>query len=256
MWTVLMENAKLHLVLFPKGADLRAASPALEPTLPLKNALDCVLHHRRTVVELLLQHPELQSLRWSSSLHLALVPPARVLLHWTPQSSTNADANRASLVSAQHHLSPKLATYNNCMIICDAAYIISNVEAKWPGSVHDSRIYRESNLSNKLQRGEFDGLLLSDRGYPCQPRLLTLTLTLNQAPNRTSTGLVAGREPGLNDNHSGRAVLLSQLQSGGGDVLHIGARIAGPTPAYNHVLDYGSADNKHCGWVPHLRVHI
>ncbi|KAK0148980.1 putative nuclease HARBI1 [Merluccius polli] len=58
-------------------------------------------------------------------------------------------------------------------IICDAAHIISNVEAKWPGSVHDARIYRESNLSNRLQRGEFDGLLLGDRGYPCQPRLLT-----------------------------------------------------------------------------------
>ncbi|KAK0150841.1 hypothetical protein N1851_008040 [Merluccius polli] len=35
-------------------------------------------------------------------------------------------------------------------IICDAAHIISNVEAKWPGSVHDARIYRESNLSNRL----------------------------------------------------------------------------------------------------------
>ncbi|KAK0136220.1 putative nuclease HARBI1 [Merluccius polli] len=61
----------------------------------------------------------------------------------------------------------------NVQIICDAAHIISNVEAKWPGSVHDARIYRESNLSNRLQRGEFDGLLLGDRGYPCQPRLLT-----------------------------------------------------------------------------------
>ncbi|XP_030254806.1 putative nuclease HARBI1 [Sparus aurata] len=61
----------------------------------------------------------------------------------------------------------------NVQIVCDAAYIISNVEAKWPGSVHDSRIYRESNLSNRLQRGEFDGHLLGDRGYPCQPRLLT-----------------------------------------------------------------------------------
>ncbi|XP_054861509.1 putative nuclease HARBI1 [Amphiprion ocellaris] len=61
----------------------------------------------------------------------------------------------------------------NVQIICDAAYIISNVEAKWPGSVHDSRIFRESNLSNRLQRGEFDGLLLGDRGYPCQPSLMT-----------------------------------------------------------------------------------
>ncbi|XP_049460924.1 putative nuclease HARBI1, partial [Epinephelus fuscoguttatus] len=47
-------------------------------------------------------------------------------------------------------------------IICDAAHIITNVKAKWPGSVHDSRIYRE-----------FDGFLLGDRGYPCQPTLLT-----------------------------------------------------------------------------------
>ncbi|XP_030267133.1 putative nuclease HARBI1 isoform X2 [Sparus aurata] len=61
----------------------------------------------------------------------------------------------------------------NVQIVCDAAYIISNVEAKWSGSVHDSRIYRESNLSNRLQRGEFDGHLLGDRGYPYQPRLLT-----------------------------------------------------------------------------------
>jgi len=39
-------------------------------------------------------------------------------------------------------------------IICDAANIISNVGGKWPGSVHNSRIYRESNLSNRLQRGK------------------------------------------------------------------------------------------------------
>ncbi|XP_054864327.1 putative nuclease HARBI1 isoform X1 [Amphiprion ocellaris] len=57
----------------------------------------------------------------------------------------------------------------NVQIICDAAYIISNVEAKWPGSVHDWRIYHESNLSNRLQRGEFDGLLLGDRGYHANP---------------------------------------------------------------------------------------
>ncbi|KAK0131222.1 putative nuclease HARBI1 [Merluccius polli] len=57
--------------------------------------------------------------------------------------------------------------------ICDAAYIVTNVEAKWPGSVHDSRIYRECRLSNRFARGEFDGYLLGDRGYPCQPSLLT-----------------------------------------------------------------------------------
>ncbi|KAK0147973.1 putative nuclease HARBI1 [Merluccius polli] len=55
----------------------------------------------------------------------------------------------------------------------DAAYIVTNVEAKWPGSVHDSRIYRECRLSNRFARGEFDGYLLGEHGYPCQPSLLT-----------------------------------------------------------------------------------
>ncbi|KAK0144499.1 putative nuclease HARBI1 [Merluccius polli] len=62
---------------------------------------------------------------------------------------------------------------NEADYICDAAYIVTNVEAKWPGSVHDSRIYRECRLSNRFARGEFDGYLPGDRGYPCQPSLLT-----------------------------------------------------------------------------------
>ncbi|XP_041645242.1 putative nuclease HARBI1 isoform X2 [Cheilinus undulatus] len=61
----------------------------------------------------------------------------------------------------------------NVQIICDAAHVITNVEAKWPGSVHDSRIFHESALSSRLENGEFDGLLLGDMGYPCQPTLLT-----------------------------------------------------------------------------------
>ncbi|XP_030288526.1 putative nuclease HARBI1 [Sparus aurata] len=51
--------------------------------------------------------------------------------------------------------------------------MINNVEAKWPWSVHDSRVFRESTLSDRFARGEFDGYLLGDRGYPCQPHLLT-----------------------------------------------------------------------------------
>ena len=39
-------------------------------------------------------------------------------------------------------------------IICDAAYIITNVEAKWPGSMRDSRIDRECSLSNRFARGK------------------------------------------------------------------------------------------------------
>ncbi|KAK3519408.1 hypothetical protein QTP70_027521, partial [Hemibagrus guttatus] len=52
-------------------------------------------------------------------------------------------------------------------------HVITNVETKWRGSVHDSRIYCESTLSNRLECGEIDGFLLGDKGYPCKPTLMT-----------------------------------------------------------------------------------
>lgn len=42
--------------------------------------------------------------------------------------------------------------------ICDAAHIITIVEAKWPGSVHDSRIYQESMLRNRFAHGKWNVL--------------------------------------------------------------------------------------------------
>ncbi|KAI5627715.1 putative nuclease HARBI1, partial [Silurus asotus] len=58
-------------------------------------------------------------------------------------------------------------------VICEATQIITNVEAKWPGSVHDARIFRESSLCQTLQQGQYNGYLLGDRGYPCLPYLMT-----------------------------------------------------------------------------------
>ncbi|XP_048114216.1 putative nuclease HARBI1 [Alosa alosa] len=61
----------------------------------------------------------------------------------------------------------------NIQMVCDERCLISNIEAKWPGSAHDSRIFRESALARRLAQGEFNGILLGDRGYPCLPHLLT-----------------------------------------------------------------------------------
>ncbi|XP_052371175.1 putative nuclease HARBI1 [Oncorhynchus keta] len=58
-------------------------------------------------------------------------------------------------------------------MVCNADCVISNVVAKWPGSVHDSRIFRASEIYQCLSQGEFSGVLLGDRGYGCQPFLLT-----------------------------------------------------------------------------------
>ncbi|XP_052468303.1 putative nuclease HARBI1 [Carassius gibelio] len=61
----------------------------------------------------------------------------------------------------------------NVQVICEATQIITNVEAKWPGSVHDARIFRESSLCQTFQQGQYNGYLLGDRGYPCLPYLMT-----------------------------------------------------------------------------------
>ncbi|XDV42539.1 hypothetical protein PO909_011177 [Leuciscus waleckii] len=56
---------------------------------------------------------------------------------------------------------------------CVTMFHITNVEAKWPGSVHDSRIFRESHLCTLFERGDFDGILLGDRGYACRQYFMT-----------------------------------------------------------------------------------
>ncbi|XP_051506713.1 putative nuclease HARBI1 [Myxocyprinus asiaticus] len=61
----------------------------------------------------------------------------------------------------------------NVQMVCDSMCHITNVEAKWPGSVHDSRIFRESHLCTLFERGDYDGILLGDRGYTCRQYFMT-----------------------------------------------------------------------------------
>ncbi|KAF1385372.1 hypothetical protein PFLUV_G00107070 [Perca fluviatilis] len=42
----------------------------------------------------------------------------------------------------------------NVQMICDADCTFSNVEAKWPGSVHDSRVFRASTIFQRLSQGK------------------------------------------------------------------------------------------------------
>uniref|UniRef100_A0A3B4GIJ3 DDE Tnp4 domain-containing protein n=1 Tax=Pundamilia nyererei TaxID=303518 RepID=A0A3B4GIJ3_9CICH len=61
----------------------------------------------------------------------------------------------------------------NVQMVCDSMCHITNVEAKWPGSVHDSRIFRESGLCTLFEHGAYDGILLGDRGYACMQYFMT-----------------------------------------------------------------------------------
>lgn len=59
----------------------------------------------------------------------------------------------------------------NVQIVVNAKSEIINVNAQWPGSVHDSRILRESGLDEVLENTE--GHLLGDSGYPLRRWLMT-----------------------------------------------------------------------------------
>ena len=54
--------------------------------------------------------------------------------------------------------------------------LFTNISARWPGSTHDSHVFRTSAIGIHLQnryRGIDQGVLLGDSGYPCRPFLLT-----------------------------------------------------------------------------------
>ncbi|KAG0421325.1 hypothetical protein HPB47_002776 [Ixodes persulcatus] len=73
----------------------------------------------------------------------------------------------------------------NAMIVCDADLWILNVDATFPGSVHDSFVWRMSFLREAFLQGHFlreDECLLGDSGYPLEPWLL------NPVPGNPAVG--------------------------------------------------------------------
>ncbi|XP_065302972.1 putative nuclease HARBI1 [Dermacentor albipictus] len=62
----------------------------------------------------------------------------------------------------------------NTMIVCDAHMRIVDIDPRFPGSCHDSYVWRRSpllgRLTRNLRRGEW---VLGDSGYPLEPWLLT-----------------------------------------------------------------------------------
>lgn len=62
----------------------------------------------------------------------------------------------------------------NVQVICTSDYKIMNVVARHPGSAHDSRIFENSSVKERLQTGDLHGsLLIGDEGYACTNVLLT-----------------------------------------------------------------------------------
>ena len=64
----------------------------------------------------------------------------------------------------------------NMMLVCDNTYKIRYFSARYPGSVHDARIFNESSLKqNMLQQfdPERPRFILGDEAFPCSNVLLT-----------------------------------------------------------------------------------
>lgn len=60
----------------------------------------------------------------------------------------------------------------NVQVTCDAQMRMTNIVARYPGSVHDSRIFNECELKRQFEAQDM-GLLLGDPGYACLPYLMT-----------------------------------------------------------------------------------
>ncbi|KAK4307202.1 hypothetical protein Pmani_021018 [Petrolisthes manimaculis] len=63
----------------------------------------------------------------------------------------------------------------NVQVVFDANFILRDLVAQWPGSVHDSRILRESGLWDGFEQNQIPAgcYMLGDSGYPCKRWLLT-----------------------------------------------------------------------------------
>ena len=67
--------------------------------------------------------------------------------------------------------------------------MFTNIVARWPGSTHDSFVFNNSHIFQKLESQPHsieDGLLLGDSGYPCKP-YLNPTTTKEEAFNKAHT---------------------------------------------------------------------
>lgn len=60
----------------------------------------------------------------------------------------------------------------NVQATCDANEVFTSVSAEWPGSVHDSRIWRNSATCRTLRRFD-NAILLADQGYGIENCVMT-----------------------------------------------------------------------------------
>jgi len=72
----------------------------------------------------------------------------------------------------------------NVQLSCDSNNYITDVVARWPGSVHDSTIFDNSSLRALLENNPVDGYLVGDGGYASRSYMLTPVFNATTAAER------------------------------------------------------------------------
>lgn len=85
----------------------------------------------------------------------------------------------------------------NVQAVCNSNLKITDIVSRWPGSVHDTTIFNDSNIRARFEGGEFvPYYLVGDGGYPCRTYLLTpLGEILTVAQQRYNFSQIRTRNP-------------------------------------------------------------
>jgi len=85
----------------------------------------------------------------------------------------------------------------NVQAICTASLEVTNIVARWPGSVHDSTIFNNSRICAQFESEQIvGGYILGDGGYACKKYLLTpLAQTTTDGERRYNFRQIRTRNP-------------------------------------------------------------
>ncbi|XP_050301600.1 putative nuclease HARBI1 [Anthonomus grandis grandis] len=76
-------------------------------------------------------------------------------------------------IHADKYVNRKWVYSINVQATCNSREMFTSVDASWPGSVHDSRIWRNSIVHEIMYNNVHEAALLGDEGYGVAPWLLT-----------------------------------------------------------------------------------
>lgn len=107
-----------------------------------------------------------------------------------PQVISCIDGNHVPIKqpaeNAHDYFSYKQYYSINCPAVCNAFGLFTNVEVKWPGSLHDARVFSNGNIQKRFSEGKLDlfykellpgeesvpQILLGDPAYPLLPYMM------------------------------------------------------------------------------------